>query len=344
METRANYLLVGGFVLLLAAGLAAFVLWFAKLQFDVEFDRYDIRYAGTVTGLNEGSPVRYSGVRVGEVIVIQLDREDPSRVLVTIEVESATPVREDTEASLEIEGLTGTRYVLLSGGSVGSQPLRPEAGQKRAVIPFRPSTLERVLEGAPELLASANMLLVRGNALLSEENQANLSATLANLRDITGMLAERRETIGSLLDDAGETMTNLNNTAGSMNGLIVQLREDSRQLADRADRAVIAVETLVATLDTSVADTAADAQSLLAEMHGSAEAFTAMANEIQDLVAETRPPLRDFASGGLYELNTLLIEARALLAGLNRVTSEVERDPARFLFGDQQSGYETGQP
>ena len=95
METRANYLLVGGFVLLFVAGLAAFVLWFAKLQFDVEFDRYDIRYAGTVTGLNEGSPVRYSGVRVGEVIVIQLDREDPSRVLVTIEVEAATPVRED---------------------------------------------------------------------------------------------------------------------------------------------------------------------------------------------------------------------------------------------------------
>jgi hypothetical protein len=147
-----------------------------------------------------------------------------------------------------------------------------------------------------------------------------------------------------LLDETGQTMTNLNRTAGSLNELIVQLRGDSRQLADRADRAVVAIETLVATLDTSVAETAADAQSLLAEMQGSAGAFTAMANEIQDMVAETRPPLRDFASGGLYELNTLLIEARALLAGLNRVTSEVERDPARFLFGDQQSGYEAGQP
>ncbi len=26
---------------------------------------------------------------------------------------------------------------------------------------------------------------------------------------------------------------------------------------------------------------------------------------------------------------------------LNRVTTEVERDPARFLFGNQQQGYET---
>ena len=67
-----------------------------------------------------------------------------------------------------------------------------------------------------------------------------------------------------------------------------------------------------------------------------------MANEIQALVAENREPLQDFTSGGLYELNTLLIEARALLSGLNRVTTEVQRDPARFLFGDQQSGYEAG--
>jgi hypothetical protein len=25
---------------------------------------------------------------------------------------------------------------------------------------------------------------------------------------------------------------------------------------------------------------------------------------------------------------------------LNRVTTEVQRDPARFIFGDQQQGYE----
>src|SRR3970282_416893 len=80
----------------------AVLLWFARLQFDTEFARYEIRFAGTVTGLNEGSPVRYSGVRVGEVIGVGLDHDDPSQVIVTIQVESTTPVREDTRASLEI--------------------------------------------------------------------------------------------------------------------------------------------------------------------------------------------------------------------------------------------------
>lgn len=344
METRANYLLVGGFVLLLLAGLAVFVLWFAKLQFDTEFAHYNIRFTGTVTGLNEGSPVRYSGVRVGEVIEVRLDHEDPSQVIVTIEVDSTTPVRQDTRASLEIEGLTGSRYVLLKGGSPDSQPLVPESGQKYAMIPSQASGLEQVLEGAPELLASANVLLAEAIAFLSPENRENLEATLVNLRGLTGVLAGRGDDIGVLIDQTGETMATLNRTSRRFESLIGQVSEDSRQLANRAGEAVAAVRELTQSLDKSVGTSADTLTDLLEEMRGSATAFTKMTNEIQAMVAENREPFHDFTSNGLYEFNTLLIEARTLLSGLNRVTTEVGRDPARFLFGDQQSGYEADKP
>lgn len=344
METRANYVLVGGFVLLLLAGLAVFVLWFARLQFVTEFARYDIRFAGTVTGLNEGSPVRFSGVRVGEVIGVRLDPNDPSQVIVTIEVESTTPVRQDTRASLEIEGLTGARYVLLKGGSPTSQPISPGPGKKYAMIRSEASGLQQVLEGAPELLASANLLLAQAIAFLSPENRENLEATLQNLRALTGVLAGRGDQIGVLIDRTGETMESLNRTSATLESLIGQVREDSRRLADRADDAVTAVERLTASLDQSVGSSADALKDLLVEMRGSARAFTKMTNEIQAMVAENREPFRDFTAGGLYELNTLLIEARTLLTGLNRVTTEVGRDPARFLFGDQQTGYEAGKP
>ena len=121
METRANYLMVGSFVLVFSAGLLAFVIWLAKFQFDTEFARYDIHYAQSVTGLKVGSPVRYSGVGVGEVIELRLKPDDPSEVLITIEIDRTTPVRGDTTATLEIEGLTGGRYVLLRGGSACAQ-------------------------------------------------------------------------------------------------------------------------------------------------------------------------------------------------------------------------------
>ncbi len=343
METRANYILVGGFVLLLLAGLTAFVLWFAKLQFDTEFDRYHIKISGSVTGLNPGSPVRYSGVRVGEVIAVELDREQPSEVLVTIEVEAITPVREDTTASLEIEGLTGARYVLLSGGAPGSKPLLPKPGEKLATIPSRPSGLQKVIEGAPELLASANQLLFQANEFLNSENRENVALVLENLKLLTGALAARADDIGTLIDSTGETMKSVSRASASLEQLLVQVRNDSSRLADRVDDAVAAVEQLTGTLDDSVGAGTESLQALLVDLQGSAQAFTGMANEIEDMVSENREPIRDFTAGGLYELNTLLIEARALLNGLNRVTTEVQRDPARFLFGDQQRGYEAGQ-
>ena len=122
------------------------------------------------------------------------------------------------------------------------------------------------------------------------------------------------------------------------------MREDSRKLAEGAERAVAAVESVAVSVDGSVADTKGEVQALVTDLRDSAKAFTAMAGEVQALIAENRDPLRDFTSSGLYELNNLLIEANALLGGLNRVTTEVERDPARFLFGNQQTGYEAGQP
>ena len=106
METRANYLLVGLFVILFALGFLGFVIWLAKVQIDTTFAYYDIVYRGSVTGLKEGSPVRFSGVRVGQAVTVRLDPADPSQVRITIEVDRLTPVRSDTEASLEFEGLT----------------------------------------------------------------------------------------------------------------------------------------------------------------------------------------------------------------------------------------------
>jgi phospholipid/cholesterol/gamma-HCH transport system substrate-binding protein len=158
------------------------------------------------------------------------------------------------------------------------------------------------------------------------------------------VLAGRGDDIGVLIDQTGETMASLNRTSANFESLINQVREDSARLASRADDAVTAVEQLTVSLDRSVGSSADALTVLLEEMRGSAQAFTKMTDEIQAMVAENREPFHDFTAGGLYELNTLLIEARALLTGLNRVTTEVGRDPARFLFGDQQSGYEAGKP
>lgn len=343
METRANYLLVGSFVLVFMLGLLGFVVWLAKFQFDTQYARYDIVFSQSVTGLGLGSAVRYNGVNVGEVIDIRLDRQRANQVRATIEVVADTPIRENTVATLELQGLTGGLYVLLTGGSDESPPLEPKEGEDFAVIRAGVSSLEQVLSGAPELLEGATLLLARGNALLNDDNRARIAEILQNVSRLTGTLADQEEEIEAVFGEAAETMRNLRKTSSAVEGLATALEADSKGLFQQANKTLVAAEKLATSLDGNTAALQNDFSALAKDLSRSAETVTGMAGEIQSTVAENRAAINDFTSTGLYELSTFITEARDLLVGLNRVTTEVERDPARFLFGNQQQGYEANQ-
>ena len=81
METRASYIAVGAFVLVLILGLVGFVIWVGKFRGAEQFARYDILFAGSVTGLQVDGTVRYRGIPVGRIIDIRIDprqhRADP---------------------------------------------------------------------------------------------------------------------------------------------------------------------------------------------------------------------------------------------------------------------------
>ncbi len=343
METRASYLLVGIFVISLMAGLVVFVIWLAKFQFEAEFARYDIYFKGSVTGLNLGSTVRYSGVRVGEVIDVRLRPDLPDQVQTTIEVDQKTPVRSDTVATLEIEGLTGGLYVLLIGQAPGAPPLEAAPGQRHPVIASESSTLQQVLEGAPELVQKIDLLLVRANDLLNAENRGSLSSTLANMNDFTTVLADHSDDIGALLQDASATMANVRSATESFKELAVNLEGSTDRLVDRVDTTLVSIDAMAQQISTSVGDSATDARALIADLRGTAKNLSTASIEVQAMIAENREPIRDFTATGLSEFTGLLLEMQGLVVALNRVTTELQRDPARFFFGDRQQGYEVGQ-
>ncbi len=343
METRASYLLVGIFVISLMVGLVVFVIWLAKFQFDAEFARYDIYFKGSVTGLNLGSPVRYSGVRVGEVIDVSLRPDQPDQVQITIEVDQKTPVRSDTVATLEIEGLTGGLYVLLIGQTPDAPPLETVPGQRHPVIASESSSLQQVLEGAPELVQKIDLLLVRANDLLNAKNRVNLSSTLANMSDFSTTLTDHGDDIGALLQDASATMANVRSATESFKELAASLEGSTDRLVDRADATLVSIDAMAQQITTSVGDSATDARALIADLRGTAKNLSAVSIEVQAMIAENREPLRDFTATGLSEFTGLLLEMQGLVVALNRVTTELQRDPARFFFGDRQQGYEVRQ-
>ena len=342
METRANHLLVGSFVLLLIAGLVVFVVWLARFQFEAEFERYDILFEGRVTGLSVGSKVSLRGVPVGEVRDIGIDPDNVERVRVTIEVAAETPVREDTVASLEQQGITGVANILLSGGSQDSPPLVAAAGEPRPVIVSQRSGLEQVLEGAPELLASLNVLVAHANTLLNPRNQQAIAAALDSISQFSGAAAESSEDLQLLLRDSAGAMAGLRAASTSFQRLADRLVAGSARLFARADTTLGAVEGAAGAIEATLAGGGtSEIAGALGSLRGSADAVASMATAIESLVAENRDAINSFTSETLFEVSAFLNEARALLDGLDRVTTQVERDPARFLFGNQQQGYET---
>src|SRR6187402_3804750 len=117
MEKNANYALVGLSTLILSIGLVIFVVWLARLQFAHEYDLYDVVFQGPVRGLSDGGEVHFNGIKVGEVTKIALDKSDPNRVIARVRVSSDVPIKTDSFATLEPQGITGVNYVQIAAGT-----------------------------------------------------------------------------------------------------------------------------------------------------------------------------------------------------------------------------------
>ena len=93
METKANYLMIGGFVLGALAFVFIFVFWISNIAGGGK--RYHIVFDSSVAGLTTGSSVGFNGIKVGEVQSFALDPDDARKVQVLISVRDDTPMREE---------------------------------------------------------------------------------------------------------------------------------------------------------------------------------------------------------------------------------------------------------
>lgn len=209
METRAGYLMVGTFVLLLSTGILVFFLWIAKMDFDYKVKYYTIYFPGSVTGLTLGGPVNYLGVPVGTVKNIKLDLDTPDRVNVLVGLKENISIREDSFASLELQGLTGYKFVQISGGSKDSPLLKAKKGEPYPVIPSRYSGVEEIMTTLPRMVNKFANLIDRINATFNEANRERFSDALKNIDILVQNLAESSGPLKNLIEDARKAMSTL---------------------------------------------------------------------------------------------------------------------------------------
>ncbi len=322
METKANYVLVGGFVLALFAAIVAVAIWFAKVEFDKVPLRYRVYFTGNVTGLNIGSGVRYRGVPVGSVAAIAIDPANVERIRVIVEIAAGTPMKRDTVAMLGLQGITGIAFIQLSGGTQSSPALTPKDSKDMPVIQSRRSGLETVLEKAPEIFEKSVILIDRLSRLVDDKNLSAVTDSLENIRAITEQIGAKSGELNKVLTEGRETLGALRSVAQKTEVLMDDFQKRAAPLTDIAN------------------DVFTDVQVTLADLRRVLQSLDAVAGEVGGIVADSRTPLRDFSEGGLYEFSQFIVEARLLVATLTRLSTQIEREPSRFFFGDTQRGFE----
>lgn len=311
METRAHYVAVGSFVLTIIFLAFVAVLWLGRVQLrGGEYNIYEINFRGSVTGLSEGAPVLFNGVRVGRVIKIGLNPQNVEEVRVRVEIDRQVTIKTDSLAMLVSNLLSGVSYIQIRGTTQGAAPLTRKKGQPYPVIASERSTLERVSTRAPRLLERLIDVADNLNAFLTENNRKAVTETLANVQQLTADLASQSKHLGTLIDHTDATVTQLNTLFHDIDQSYVE--KDG--LRDQASQMLGGFNQLTKNLnDTN--------------------------RQIQATIRENRPAIREFSQRGLPQLRDLINETRQFIAGLTRLVGEVERNPARFFFGNRGQGY-----
>ncbi len=281
METKANYVLIGAFTLAAAAFLLLFGLWAAKYSSDRDWQEYQVVFTEPVTGLTEGSSVQYNGIAIGTVERLDLDQEDPRRVVARLKVKASTPVKVDTRAKLSITGLTGVPFIQLTGGSPEAAWLAQASREEVPTIVAEASALQNIAD-------TANRLVARMDQVLSEENVERISNTLENIEAMTGSVAAQREDLRLLIVNARKSSELLQRTLGSTNQAVEDI---DRELVDKLPGLVAKLDSTLTRLDAAA---------------GGADA----------ILNENRTAIRSFANDGLSQLGPTLAELRGLVRDL----------------------------
>ncbi len=307
METRSNYVLVGGVVIALTIALFGFVLWLAKFSGDDKRE-FDIFFRQSISGLATGTAVAFKGVPVGQIKEIALLPKTPDAVRVRIEVGSDVPILQGTTAAIEGVGFTGVSQIQLTGAMAGAPPITENGPFGRPVIPPRAGALGQLLASAPELLVNVSALTASLNELLSPTNRESLTHILSNFDRVSGSFADRGPEIAATL---------------------VETRATLKSASDAAQAAT----KLIAHTDALVANNAGP---LVKELRGTVGQVNATLAKLDTTIGSVQPGIDSLTTQTLPETAALVREARALTSQLGALAAKLDQDPAGALLGGRR--------
>lgn len=339
METRANYLLIGAFTLAGLAAIVGFLLWFARIELDQQFDYYDINFP-SVSGLSAASDVRFSGLPVGQVVDVRLAPERDGTILVRIEIDAQTPVRSDSIATIESQGVTGVSFVSIDPGNPEAPLL--EQGDTVPRLEAGRSVLQSLSEDAPEILEQVLRVVREIGDLLSTDNQNRIEAILMNIEDASGDFSQAlqdfsgvsetvatfareietfNETLGAVASDVTLVLRTADDTIASIGDLSQEARVVLQQGSGTIDRADLVLEGAQRYVTGDLVQTTRDVQTAIAELRAQVAGLGSSADMLLGALAETSTE----ATARLGQSEGTLEQLNATLRTLDEAAGRIDR-------------------
>jgi phospholipid/cholesterol/gamma-HCH transport system substrate-binding protein len=184
----------------------------------------------SVQDLKVGDRVKMAGVEIGRVEKIELADE---KVSVTLKLKPEAGVKTDSKAVIKFTGLMGQNYVNISFGAPGSPKAEDGAVLETAEQPDLSAImakLDAAAGGIQNLTKSFtgdkidNLLGPLTDFI--KQNSAPITATIANVKNVTSQIAAGQGTVGKLIyedalyNTALSTVSNLQDTATSIRTVV----------------------------------------------------------------------------------------------------------------------------
>jgi phospholipid/cholesterol/gamma-HCH transport system substrate-binding protein len=286
-----------------------FVYWYSDSRDHRNYERYEIYFDGTVSGLAEGGPVRYLGVDVGRVQRIRIDPRAANRVQVVADIDATTPISEQTLAQLSLQGVTGLLYIDLEqerDSDRGRRILAMVPSENYPVIRSAHSDLDQFLSSLPNLTARLNDLVDRASRVLSDGNIQSVGRIVGNLDLASSGFPRTAHNIDTLVDTLNEDT------------------QDARRL----------INDLHASTQTASVDFLAAVQKLRA----TSDNLMSASGTLDSVATTNRDQINSFVSQGLPQVEALLRDSRAAAQQISELSRGLRENPSRLIYQPAANG------
>jgi phospholipid/cholesterol/gamma-HCH transport system substrate-binding protein len=274
MKMRSTNLVIGTTTLvILAAGFLG-LLGVRKYRAVSQENRMRIVFeGGSASGLRRGGSVNFDGVQIGEVLSLRLD--NPRKVVAEVRVDRNAPIRKDTVAGLEFQGLTGIAAISLIGGESSDPP--PPSGKDG--IPTLTADLSE-LHSIRDTLHNVDRILV--------SNQTTIKDGLLSFETYTASLASRGDVIDQALAKTNAAFAGIDNAIAQIDNALPGFTDGK---ADELFEKMKEIREFAQTFDRKSATVMEEARQTLLDVSEGANKVTAKFVP-QQAAAPPRPPRR----------------------------------------------------